>query len=197
MTRLRCCALVAAMLAGGFAGGWLAAWLADPGPAWAQASPGPAERLAVRQLVLLDEQGRTRGQLGMIQGQPQLIILDEQGPARLVLGLAGPEDNDFWILSVLDANRKTRFKTAAKADGGGSMVGVLDHNGTARFTIGYTDQGTGGLVMNDAQGRRRFTIGMPAHAGYSIHIQDEQGNDLWAAPGQPHPQAAPQTRSEP
>jgi hypothetical protein len=74
--------------------------------AFGRTSPGPAQELVVRSLVLVDGEGETRARLGMTKAGPVLALLDENGLPRAALRVdaAGP------AVSLLDKRGKVVWR---------------------------------------------------------------------------------------
>ncbi len=190
MKRLSRALLIAAVLVAGFLGAGAYQWQAG-GAAFAQ--PAPARQVVtVRELVIVDEQGIERIVWTGEDARPRLVMRDTDLHPRAYLGFvppAGEGKSAFWAMNLLDA-QQPRAVWAIGADGGGSTFNLRDNHGVIRYSVGYTDQGNGGLGMKDTQGRQRLGLGMPAHAGYSLSLIDEDGQAIWSAPGHPAPHAS-------
>lgn len=91
--------------------------------AFGRASPGPAEELVVRSLVLVDGEGERRATLGMGKAGPLLVLLDENEQPRAGLSVtkAGP------VLALLDENGQPRAALTATKDGPG--LALMDKRG--------------------------------------------------------------------
>jgi hypothetical protein len=168
----------------GFIGGLAFQWMGAMRllAAGSEDAAAQAQRVTVRQLVLLDGQGRERATLGMTPTGPQLAMKDEAGRPRAMVGQIGEGEHRYWMFALLDASGHGRAQVFAHVDGLHSGFKVVDNHGQPRFDIGFSDQGNGGISMFDQHGRQRFSLGMPAHAGYSLHFLDEDGEDVWSAP---------------
>jgi hypothetical protein len=164
--------------------GGLAAGLGAGGPpAASQAEAGDSMgsgpgRLAVSELVVTDGEGRDRIVLAMVDDTPRLVLKDEQGRMRAFVGRVG----DWWAMNLVDGGQTPRTVCASRHDGAGSSWQVRDNQGQMRFVVGFTDRGNGGISMRDARGRRRLGLGMPVHAGYSLHLLDEDEEGIWSVP---------------
>jgi hypothetical protein len=174
--------VILGMLAMALVGGAVAQWAASM--ALAQDADAMGQKLVAKELVIVDQQGRPRVRLGMsAEDQAAIALMDEQGRTRMSLGLlAIPTDPSYWSLAFFDKEGTNRFTCGANDQGSGSGAGLWDNNAKLGFGLGFTDQGNGGLVINDSEGRQRFGMGMPAGGGCSMSLADETGTQLWTAP---------------
>jgi hypothetical protein len=174
--------LTVGMLAMALIGGAVAQWASSL--ALAQDAQGMGQKLVASELVIVDQQGRPRMRLGMsAEDRAAIALMDEQGRTRMSLGLlAIPTDLSYWSLAFFDEKGTNRFTCGANDQGSGSGAGLWDNNARLRFGLGFTDQGNGGLVINDSEGRQRFGMGMPASGGCSMSLADETGEPVWSAP---------------
>ena len=96
--------------------------------------------------VLVDDQGRVRGEMKMIASGPELRLADENGKARaeLIACKDGP------VLALSDENGKARVGLSVVKDGPGLVM--LDENGKTRAFLN-TAKNMPGLVMLDENGK--------------------------------------------
>ena len=109
----------------------------EGGMAWAECgcASAPTEEIRTHHLVLEDESGRTRLEIGMADGFPQLRLMYEDGKPRLGLAISaeGP------IIGVFDKERKSGISLLLNGDG--PSIVLLDKDQTSGVTLGITDKG--------------------------------------------------------
>lgn len=108
--------------------------------AWRPAEPGPVQ---TTELVLVDEEGRTRGRLAMVHGAPELALLDRAGNPRLLAGLG----REGWAaVRLRDADARDRAVVETQA--GHTRIHALDQSGGGGISLLADDQGTN-LTLHD------------------------------------------------
>ncbi|NLF40363.1 hypothetical protein GX586_13040 [bacterium] len=149
------------------------------------AQEGSPQSMTLRELNIVDDQGRTRIVMKVTDAGPRIALRDEQNRARAFIGCTGPAapgKPSYWEMNLCDANGNPRVLCALQESGAGASLQVRDNTGATRFLTAFTDQGGGALMLKDEKNRNRFTIGMPAGGGYSMHFMDAEGSNLWQAP---------------
>jgi hypothetical protein len=175
-------AIVLAGLIGGIVGAVVSPRIV---PAAESAAPSAPETLAVKELTIVDAEGRTRIVMGMKGGGPSLRFRDAEDRARATMGFvpsAAEGKPTYWGMYLVDAQGNPRVLSALQDSGGGSSLQVRDNLGAIRFVAGFTDQGNGGITLKDAQNRQRFYLGCPPDKGYSMGLVNEEGETIWSAP---------------
>lgn len=77
---------LAVLAVSGLLGGALSNWLLCGGAAWAQ-DEGAAKQVRCESFVLVDDVGKTRAHMGLLNGDPVLELYDAMGERRAALGL--------------------------------------------------------------------------------------------------------------
>ncbi len=147
-----------------------------------QVSP---ENMTLRELNIVDDQGRVRIVLKVSETGPKIALRDERSRARAVIGCTvpiAPGKLPQWTMNLSDANGNPRVLCSLQEEGVGASLQVRDSNGATRFLAAFDDKGGGGLMLKDEKKRNRFSIGMPPNGGYSMGFTDEEGSNLWHAP---------------
>lgn len=198
--------LTLGMLFASFAGGAAWQWLAGPALATAQDADtvsNTPDELRVHNLLIVDEEGRVRAQIGVApDGSAGFVIKDTAGTDRILLG--GTPDETDWSVSVHDAagqhgasmgvssvegvgvslmmpGGKTEFSFGVTPDGKGTGLELTDQNGTGRITLGTGTEWTG-IAMKDQNDMLRTATGMGADdKPYSMYY-DADGDLQWSIP---------------
>jgi len=114
------------------------AWLVVTGRSSAQ-SPETLAVARLRQLVLVDKEGRTRAELSV-----------------------GPDDSTQFILRHPDGKRALRLGVLASGDLGISFVGP---EGSSRMGMALMEDGTPAIVLRDSKANDRAALHMDEHEG--------------------------------
>jgi hypothetical protein len=191
MRKGRQCLWIVTIIIAGFIGSAGHHWLCSGETQALAAEPGvaPGEVRATR-FVLVDATGNVRAILGDFQWATgaKTAIPDWQ------------EDAPATGLVVYGEQGKPHVQLATTAKGayldmrhnaGRTLCGVSDATAgmrlyspekTMRLGMGVARAGNGGMMMMDLKGRQRYSMGMPAHAGASIGLLDENGEHTWYVP---------------
>lgn len=149
------------------------------------AQEGSPQSMTLRELNIVDAQGRTRIVLKVSETGPKIALRDERSRARAVIGCnvpTAPGKQSHWAMSLTSEDGTPRVLCALYEDGTGASLQVRDNNGATRFITAFDDKGGGGLMLKDEQKHTRFSIGMPPNGGYSMAVMDDEGSNLWHAP---------------
>lgn len=194
MTRRQFFVALVVLFVGGVIGGAFNTWLMPGGPAWAQgnlpraedvppADPGLAvvpKEVRAERFVLVDEAGRERAELAMVDEQPMLRLLDEAGVARAQFGFGdvGAEGVHFFEpeLSLLDADGQKRAVVNLVA--GHPQLMLLDEMGNILVNLAAMAPLDVSLSMYDSQSQRRMFFGYSGINGDDpeISMADSVGN---------------------
>jgi len=144
--------------------------------------PGEAENvIRAKSVVLVDDEGKERGVLGVLPDGAQLVLRDTEGRPRMALGEAVGEATA-WSLILKDGEGRNRFACGAQVDGEGSGMGIWDWNGTLRFGLGAERQGCG-LVLNNEEGKEIIGVGVGSGGGGGdLFLRNPgDGREVWRA----------------
>jgi hypothetical protein len=147
--------------------------------AWAQETATVKEVRAER-FVLVDQAGRDRAELTMVDEQPMLRLLDEAGVARAQFGFGdvGAEGVHFFEpeLSLLDADGQKRAVVNLVA--GHPQLMLLDEMGNILVNLAAMAPLDVSLSMYDSQSQRRMFFGYSGINGDDpeISMADSVGN---------------------
>jgi hypothetical protein len=151
---------------------------------------GVPEVVGARRFQMVDEQGRVRADIGMVDDNPVLYAYDEEGEARLGLGLSMFGDPRLGLfnekgdpcavlslgtsgpsLNFMDGNGKPN--AALEVWDGDSRLDLCDAEGKPRVSLD-TSEDKPGLNLYDAAGELRASLTM---------FEGEPGLDLYDAAG--------------
>jgi len=150
--------------------------------------------LQTRQLSIVDDQGRTRVQLGSFgSGAYGLTLFDAAGKPRSLLELQGDDSprlsfanpagqslaeitvfQDAPRMSLANADGVEFFSLTVEMDGS-SRMSLLDQNGRSRVNLGASGDGSPGLVLVDRYGRALAELTVSADASKLV-LQGRNGN---------------------
>lgn len=169
--------VVGSIVLAAFLGGFVAQRLA--GAAAHAAEAGNVIR--VKSVILVDDEGKERGVLGVLDEGPQLVLKDAEGRTRMALGQA-VADPTAWSLLLKDEGGHNRLACGAQVDGEGSGMGIWDWNGTLRYGLGAERRGCG-LVLNNEEGAEIIGVGVgPGGGGGDLTLKHPfDGHVMWQA----------------
>ncbi len=130
----------------------------------ARAAGSGAKDLVVGSLTLVDQAGRTRGELAMVKDMPMLRLFDQAGKSRALLYA----DKDGTALGLFDQAGKLRASLSVFKDG--PALELFDQKGADRVAIGNTGLETPKTDATENTG--------PS----SVVLFDTKGKVLWRAP---------------
>jgi hypothetical protein len=173
-----------------FLGGFVAQRMAGAAAHAAEAG----DVIRVKAVVLVDDEGKERGVLGVLDEGPQLVLKDAEGRPRLVLGQV-VDEGSHWSLALKDDKGHDRFACGARDDGEGSGMAISDWNGTLRFGLGAERYGCG-LVLHNESGAEVVGVGVgPGNGGGDLFLRNPgDGREVWRAsrtPQNPPAEAGP------
>jgi hypothetical protein len=113
----------------------------------AQGGGAAVNEVRARRLVLVDNEGRERAALEMIEDVPMLSLRNAAGNIRAALDVT-PEGP---TLSLCDAAGK--FRAALSVDADGPMLSLADETATPRVVLGVDADGPG-LCLTDEAGKK-------------------------------------------
>jgi len=159
--------LVAAVLLAGCLGGAAAMWWQGRAEA-ANANP-PLKSIAIKEINLVDDEGRVRAQLGFRQVEgalcPGLFLYDQEGKEKIGLTLLGKDCRPALALS--DAGGETRLWLGLDAKGAPQAV-LYDAGQQLRAALGA-------VTIKGAMGPEK-------RSASSLIMTDEKGKLIWQAP---------------
>jgi hypothetical protein len=160
----------------------------DPAP--------PTASLKVRELLLVDEAGRTRARLGITDGMPGLTFHTEDGSGRLKVGFVSATDTGLTAFDKRGAQRAELrcrdggtsslvFTNSTGANGirllaldGGHAALELTHTMGGSAELRAISEGQPDLTLSDAQGRLRASLGVNTSGLSCLTLFDQKnGNE--------------------
>jgi hypothetical protein len=163
----------------GFLGGAVSNLLLQGAPAMAQAGGAVQEVVRAKEFALIDDEGRTRAQLGRnSNGCFGAWVFDAAGEGRLSLTV-GPDGYPAMLL--YDAAGKAQVRLGANPDGS-SYLSVLHAAGKAQARMAVLPDGTPYLALADAAGRIRADLSLLPDGSPHFLLLDAAGKPTWAAP---------------
>jgi hypothetical protein len=135
----------------------------------AVAGLGSGEIVRARQLVLVGEDGRPRGEWSVdADGNSRLVLMDQQQRERLTLSL---RDGGFPGISLANAAGQRRVALGVLPDETTSLV-FADASGVPRTVLGLTRGEAASLVLADAEGVSRIGLGLDGSGVGSVLLPD-------------------------
>lgn len=136
--------------------------------------------VTARQLVLVGEDGRPRGEWSVdAAGNSRLTMMDQQQRERLTLAL---RDGGVPGISLTNAAGQRRVALGLLPDETTSLV-FADGDGIPRAVLGLTRGEAASLVLADAEGVSRIGLGLDGSGVGSVLLPGEDG----PAPAPPAP----------
>ena len=197
MPRRQVVLLVVVTFLAGIIGGAVSNW-ALHGQAIAQSDT--RKIVTAEEFRLVDNSGRTRVLLSLLRGKPRLIMTDEKGEFRIELGMGPGEQPALWLR---DQNGISRAQLALTALGNPNLE-FSDKNNLNRISLGLTMEGSPalflrdeqekervalwqekgelGLALADPEGRPRAHLAMKDGSKPSLAFYDEDRKVIWFAP---------------
>jgi hypothetical protein len=144
----------------------------------AVAGLGSGGIVRARQLVLVGEDGRARGEWSVdAQGNSSLVMLDPQQRERLTLTL---RDGGFPGISLTNSAGQRRVALGLLSDETTSLV-FADAAGMPRAVLGLTGNEAASLVLADGQGVSRIGLGLDGSGMGSVLLPDESAAEVETA----------------
>ena len=161
-------------LVSGFLGAFLFS-LASGSPGAAQGpEPAPAVKtLVAGDLRLVDEKGVTRLVMALVLGKPRLLMLDEQGQFRLELGLGSGGEPRVWLR---DQDGASKAQMALTPQGIPSFT-LADQKGRDRAVLALTKDGEPTFVLRDQNGADRVAIWRGVN-DEGLALADQKGDPI-------------------
>jgi len=128
--------------------------------------------------VLENDQGQIRAVLRIAAGDaPALILYDEKGNKRIDLGMLG----DFTWISIADGNENLKIDITTGGPPSAQEAVIQIQNGNRVVEIGADSDNTR-LRMWDKNGKVRLGVILSDQAGPGIIILNETERWIWSAP---------------
>jgi hypothetical protein len=167
-------------LVGGFFGGALSGHLFPPRDA--EAAAAAARVLRAEKFVLVDRDGRQRGEFRVgADGGSAIGFYDQNGAKRVVLGETPKGRNGLAIYS--SSGRQIAGFTVAE-DNQSSVTLYDAANGRARVGLGVAANGEPALVLFDQNGRDRAELHVTVTGRPGLALADESGKTIAGLPVQ-------------
>ena len=127
-----------------------------------------------RQLVLVGEDGRARGEWSVdADGNSSFVMLDQQQRERLTLAL---RDGGFPGISLTNSAGQRRVALGLLPDETTSLV-FADGGGMPRAVLGLTGNEAASIVFADDQGVSRIGLGLDGSGMGSVLLPNESASD--------------------
>jgi hypothetical protein len=170
-----------ALAVGAFALAWTFTRTANTAQAQGAAGEAAAKEVRATQFVLVDENGKTRAEMGTVKvGGSGLILYDENGTVRATLGA----DKDGSRLTLFDENGKTRAVLGADKDA--PRLIMFDETGTYRAVlIAFKDAPRLALFGERGYDDPRVTL-IALKDGSYLALSDEKGKTRAVLSGSPN-----------
>lgn len=170
------------------------------------------EAIDAREFRLLDDQGKPRARLAMLETGPALVFMDADANSRLKLAL---DDVDGPALFMTDHNHSDRITLRVQPTGATLAVG--DENGAERVRLATSEIGASiGLFDAQLKNRARLALdqtGLPTlhfftpnalpmlsliatEKGPSLAMNDLHGHHVWCMPEGSQKEAAEQAEAK-
>ena len=165
-----------------FLGGAAGNLLTSTPTATAAAPPGFAKRVVARQFVVVDDLGRSRIQLGVVQKSTMVTFYDAKGKLRMNLSLM---PNGMPGVILADGKGTPRIHFSALDDNvalslyskNGNMAAMLGSR-----TIDKTGEITALNIWNAKTGKDGVILGCVSQKGAALGLFDKNGKQVWGAP---------------
>jgi hypothetical protein len=133
--------------------------------------------IRVRRLTLVDDAGRERALLRLLDGNVMLLLTDEamSWRIRLSAGDRGP------FLRFIERQVNTRLGIGILQDGPPGLE-LADADGTPRASLRIDAAGGTSLTLRDKKGLVRGSFAVPAEGNPSLVLSDHNGNTLAKLP---------------
>lgn len=175
MSRRQYIGALLVLAASGLLGGVLSMWLLPGQAAWAQEQAAVAKELRAEKFVLVDEAGRDRATLALMDDGPVLRFYDVDGKVRTVFGLM---DSELPALGLFDAGGEVRAALSVLDDG--PALDLTDATGKVRANLRLLN-GEPVLRLYDSAGEMRAVLGL-MNGKPAQMFANAAGQIQWQAP---------------
>lgn len=107
-----------------------------------------ARELRASAFTLVDEAGRARGGLEVVQGDPRLMLRDAEGRVRVMTNLVRGDPQ------ILFADESGVVRVGADCHGDGPSIFLRDRNGDLRLGLDFDDATETAIITLTEDGRR-------------------------------------------
>ncbi|MBT5258655.1 MAG: hypothetical protein HOL75_07095 [Nitrospina sp.] len=172
MTNFKVCTLVSLMFISSGFGAFLTSYF-SPNTAEAQLN---MDFLRVKGVEVVDNLGKTRLSLGLVQEEPMISFLDAYGKPSLTLGVMEGSPSLFMF-----ENQRPILGVGVEL-GGDTGYFVFDKYNNPIAAIGVDSNGGPIMVVKDNNGKAMASIGLYQGKPY-IYVQDSNEKVIWSTPG--------------
>jgi hypothetical protein len=136
--------------------------------------PTPVQKaLVANELRLVDEKGHTRLVMALVLGKPRLLMLDEQGQYRLELGLGSGGEPRVWLR---DQDGASKAQMALTPQGIPSFT-LADQKGRDRAVLALSKEGEPTFILRDQNGVDRVALWRGVN-GEGLALADKDGRPV-------------------
>jgi hypothetical protein len=128
------------------------------------------QTITAHEFNVVDNLGRVRVRIGMVEGVPGIGLFDAQDNARVMIALT-PEGAP--AAAFMDAQGKSRMVIALTPEGAPN-IGLLDAQGNTRAGMSINPLDVPCIGLSDAQGKLRALIGFSPEGEPCIGLLDGQ-----------------------
>ena len=137
-----------------------------------QAKVSAPEVIRAQKFELVDEKGKVRAELTLVDGIPGLLLSDQEGKPRAALGL---DKNGTPSLSLHDSSGKTRAALSFMRPGGTApTLAMFDERGKQRVQLGIVENGSPGLSLCDEKESVRVGLAVTSE-GSAVGVYRSDG----------------------